>query len=140
MNTRRRFDSRLRSISFLLFVSAAVLLGQSQPQVPAQTKPEIKTETQPEIKAATQAQTKAGTQAVTKAGTHAAIGEGTQTNIKQPTQQAQDSTRRKIGNTEKQTSKARSYSRRCQAITSDGTRCTLKALPGSKYCRLHGGK
>ncbi|MCX6141961.1 MAG: hypothetical protein NTZ35_01955 [Ignavibacteriales bacterium] len=136
MSTRRISISKLLTISFLMLVSAAVLLGQTQQQTKAKTKEETKAQTQAETKAGTQAQPKAGTQAQTKA----AIREGKKADTLQPTQQAQKAIPKKIGKGQAQTIRAKSHSGQCQAITKDGTRCTRKALPGSKYCRQHDGK
>jgi hypothetical protein len=139
MNTRNRSISRLLAISSLMLVSAAVLLGQAQPQTKAQTQPQTKAETQAQTKAGTEEQTKAGTQAQTKAGTQASIRAGTKADTLKPPPQKQTAIPTKSKKVQKQTAKARSLSGRCQAITENGTRCTNKALPGSKYCRQHGG-
>jgi hypothetical protein len=141
MSARRSSISRLLTISFVMLVSGAALLGQTQPQTKAKTKEETKAQTQAETKAGTQAQPKAGTQAEAKAGTQAqtkaATREGTKADTLQPTQQAQKAIPKKVGKGQAQTIRAKSHSGQCQAITEDGTRCTRKALPGSKYCRQH---
>jgi hypothetical protein len=145
MKTRRLSIPRLFVISFLTLVFAATMLGQSQPQTQAKTQAESKAETKAQTRTGTQAQTKAGTRAQTKAGTQtqvktgtsAAIRAGTRADTSQPTRQTGKAIPEKIEKLEKQTLKNVSHPGRCQAITKEGTRCTRRALTGSKYCRLH---
>lgn len=139
MNNPPNVLSRLLNMSIVLLVSAAVLMGQTQPQIKAKTQEQTKAATQAEVKAGTQAETKAGTKAEVKTETQSAVREGTKADTLRPKQQAQKTIPKKTGKAQAQTIRANSYSGQCQAITRDGTRCTRKALPGSKYCRQHSG-
>jgi hypothetical protein len=132
MKACRRCLSTLLAVSFLILLAVALSSGQSQPQIPAQTQPQTKTETQPETKAKTQDETKANTRVQAKANTLA----NPQQTLQQK-QQAVPDTIRKMG---KRTTRGGTTFIRCRAITENGTRCTRRALPGSTFCRQHGGK
>jgi hypothetical protein len=136
MNTLRGSILRLLIISYLMLVSAAVLFGQAQPQTKAKTEPQTKTQTQPQTKTQTQPQVKAETHPQIKAENQPQV----KANAQQPTQQMQKAVPKKTGKIGKRTTTTKSSSGQCQAITENGTRCPRKALPGSKYCRQHGGK
>jgi outer membrane biosynthesis protein TonB len=144
MNSRRRYNSRLLTIPFLMLISAAVLLGQTQEQSKAQTQPQSKAQTQPQTKAETKAEIKALTQPQTKAQTKTEIKAHTQPQTKASTQQLTTQTQKaipkKTQKIEKRTTNVESFPGQCQAITENGTRCPRRALPGSKYCRQHGGR
>jgi hypothetical protein len=140
MNTLRRFVSRLLTISWLMLVSAAVLFGQAQPQTKAKTEPQTKTQSQPQIKAETHPQVKAETHPQIKAETHPQIKAETQPQNKVDTQQTQKAIPKKTGRTNKRITTNKSSSGQCQATMKNGSRCPNRALPGSKYCRQHGGK
>ena len=128
MTTTGRLNPRLLMLPILMIVSVSVSVAQAQPQTKAQTRPQTEAKTQPQAKAQTQPQTKAETQPLSKAG------------IQPPTRQTQKAISKTIRKIEKPTTKGQRYSGQCPAINKDGTRCSRRALPGSKYCRQHGGK
>ena len=144
MDSRRRFNSRLLSIPLLMLIFAAVLLGQTQEASKAQTQPQSKAQTQPQTKAETKAEVKAHAQPQTKAQTKAEVKAHTQPQTKastqQPGKQTQKAIPKKAAKIDKRTTAVKSFPGQCQAITENGTRCPRKALPGSKYCRQHGGR
>ena len=136
MTTTGRLNPRLLMLPILMIVSVSVSVAQAQPQTKAQTRPQTEAKTQPQAKAQTQPQTKAQTQPQTKAETQPLSKAG----IQPPTRQTQKAISKTIRKIEKPTTKGQRYSGQCPAINKDGTRCSRRALPGSKYCRQHGGK